>query len=102
MFNATSTLCSVCIAGGLTSHTFGAVPGEKDQYFDRYNLVTSELGLYALQWRCQYERRSESSEKSDPDVRMQDGDGEAESFFHIMKARRVSRTEISLRMYAAL
>lgn len=35
-------------------------------------------------------------------IRMQDGDGEAESFFHIMKARRVSRTEISLRMYAAL
>lgn len=54
----------------MTSHTFGAVPREKDQHFDRYNLVTSELGLYALQWRCQYERRSESSEKSDPDVRM--------------------------------
>lgn len=37
----------------MTSHTFGAAPGEKDQYFDRYNLVTSELGLYASQWRCQ-------------------------------------------------
>lgn len=44
----------------MTSHTFGAVSGEKDQHFDRYNLVTSELGLYALQWRCQYESRNES------------------------------------------
>lgn len=47
----------------MTNHTFGAAPGEKDQHFDRYNLVTSELGLYASQWRCQYERRSESSDK---------------------------------------
>ena len=37
----------------MTSHAFGAAPGEKDQYFDRYNLVTSELGLYASQLRCQ-------------------------------------------------
>ena len=42
-----------CIASGMTSHTFGAAPGERDQYFDRYNLVTSELGLYASQWRYQ-------------------------------------------------
>ena len=60
--NATSTICSVCIAGGVTSHTFGSAPGE-DQYFDRYDLVISEWYLYASQWRCQYESRKESGDE---------------------------------------
>ena len=46
----------------MTSHTFGSAPGE-DQYFDRYDLVISELGLYASQWRCRYESRKESGDE---------------------------------------
>ena len=74
----------------MTSHAFDAAHGERS-VFDHNNLVTSELGLHASQWRCQFGSKNEG------------GDGEAERFFSpIMKARRVSRTGISLRMCAAL
>ena len=60
--DATSTICSVCIVGCMKNHTFDAAHGERS-VFDQINLITSELGLHASKWRCQFESKNESSDE---------------------------------------
>ena len=46
----------------MTSNAFDAAHGERS-VFDHNNLVTSELGLHASQWRCQFGSKNEGGDE---------------------------------------